>query len=109
MIDFERQRGARLQGALLDGAEMRKELAGLLLGVSDTEPDSLAGHHSGVADLASRFRIKPGLVKYDGAGLPRLQPFALLSVLPQRRHHASGGFGPVAQELGGAEFLAQRE
>ena len=71
MIDLERQRRAGLQRALLDGAEMHKEIAGLLLGVGDAKPHALAGHHAGVADLAAGLRIKRRLVQHDGAGSRR--------------------------------------
>ena len=109
MIDFERQRDAGLQRALLDGAEMHEQVAGLLLGIGDAKPHALAQHHAGIADLAAGLRIKRRLVQNNGAALAGLQAFDLLAVLHQRRHHAFGGLGLVAEELGGAEFLAQRK
>ncbi len=53
MIHFQRQRGARLQRAQFDGAEMHEQIAGLLLRIGDPELDALADHHAGVADLAA--------------------------------------------------------
>ena len=81
VIDLQQQRGAGLQGALLDGAEMHKEIAGLLLGIGDAEPHALAGHHAGVADLAAGLRIKRRLVQHDGAGLAGLEAVDFLAVL----------------------------
>ncbi len=109
MIDLEQQRGARLQRALLHRAEMHEEIAGLLLGVGDAEAHALPGHHAGVADLAAGLRVKRRLVQNDGAALAGLEAFDLLAVLHQCARHAFGGLGLVAEEFGGAEFLAQRE
>ena len=88
---------------------MHEEIAGLLLGIGDAEAHALAGHHAGVADLAAGLRIKRRLVQDDRAGLAGLQAFDLVAVLHQRADHAFGGLGLVAQEFGGAEFLAQRK
>ena len=65
VIDFERQRRAGLQRALLHRAEMHEEIAGLLLRVGDAEAHALAGHHAGVADLAAGLRVKRRLVQHD--------------------------------------------
>ena len=109
VIDFELQRGADLQRALLHRAEMHEEIAGLLLRVGDAELDALAGHQAGVADLAAGLRIKRRLVQHDRAALAGLEAVGILAVLDQRGHHAFGALGVVAEEFGGAEFFAQRK
>ena len=109
VIDFELQRGAELQRALLHRAEMHEEIAGLLLRIGDAEFDALAGHHAGVADLAAGLRIERRLVQHDRAGLAGLEAVGFLAVLDQRRDHAFGALGLIAQEFGGAELLAQRK
>ena len=88
---------------------MHEEIAGLLLGVGDAKPHALAGHHAGVADLAAGLGIKRRLVQHDRAALAGLEAVDFLAVLHQRRHHALGGLGLVAQKFGGAELLAQRK
>ena len=109
MIHLELQRGADLQRALLHGADMHEEIAGPLLGIGDAEPDALAGHHPGIADLAAGLRIERRLVQHDRAGLAGLEAVDILAVLDQRGNHALGALGLVAQKFGGAEFLAQRK
>ncbi len=109
MIDIELQRGAGLQGALLHGAQMHEEIAGLFLGLGDADSHALAAHHAGVADLAAGFRIERRLVQDDRARLARLEALDLLAVFHQRTDHALRGLGLVAQKLGGAELFAQRK
>ena len=53
VIDFELQRGADLQRALLHRADMHEKIARLLLHVGDAELDALARQHAGIADLAA--------------------------------------------------------
>ena len=109
VIDLELQRRADLQRALLHRAEMHEEIAGPLLRVGDAEFDALAHHHAGVADLTAGLRIKRRLVENDRSGLAGLEAVGILAVLHQRGHHALGALGLIAQEFGGAEFLAQRK
>src|SRR4051794_21485493 len=106
VIDRQQQRGARLEGTLLNRAEMHKEIAGLFLSVGDTKPRALAGHQTGVADLASRLGIKWRLVENDRAGLAGLQAANLVAVFYQRGDYAFGGLGLVAEKLRRAELLA---
>ncbi len=109
MIDIELQCRAGFQRALLDGAEMDKEIAGLLLRIGDTKTHAFADHHAGVADLTAGFRVKRRLVQHDRAALARLELVDRRAVLYQRADHAFGGFGLVAEEFGGAEFFVQRK
>ena len=109
MIDLELQGGAHLQRALLHWAQMHEEVAGLLLGVGDAELDALARQQAGVADLAAGLRIERRLVEHDRTALAGLQAVGILAVLHQRRHHAFGALGLVAEEFGGAELFAQRK
>ncbi len=109
MVDFELQRGADLQRALLHRADMHEQIAGLLLRVGDAELDALAGQHAGVADLAAGLRVERRLVQHDRAALAGLEAVGVLAVLHQRGHHAFGALGVVAKKFGGAEFFAQRK
>ena len=109
MIDFELQRGAHLQRALLHRAEMHEQIAHLLLRVGDAELDALARQQAGVADLAAGLRIERRLVQHDRAALAGLEAVGVLAVLHQRGDHAFGALGVVAEKFGGAEFFAQRK
>ena len=108
-IDFELQRQAGLERALLHRAEMDEQIARLLLGVGDAETHALAGQHADIADLAAGFAVKRRLVHHHRAGLAGLQRLDALAVPDQRRHDAFGDFGLVAEEFGRAELLAQRK
>ena len=88
---------------------MHEQIAGLLLRVGDAEAHAVAAQHAGVADLAAGLRVERRLVQHDRAALARLQAVDLLAVLHQRRDHAFGGLGLVAEEFGRAELFAQRE
>ena len=109
VIDIELQCRSRLQGALLHRAQMHEQIAGLLLGLGDTEAHALAGHHTGVADLTAGLRIERRLVQHDRARLARFEAFDLAAILHQRADHAFGGLGLIAEEFSGPELLAQRE
>ena len=85
------------------------EIARLLLGIGDAEAHALAHHYAGVADLAAGFAIERGLVDDHGAVLALAERRDLLAVFHQRRHHALGDLGLIAQEFGGAVLLAQRK
>src|SRR5437773_453610 len=109
MIDFELQRGAYFQRALLDRADMHEQIARLLLRVGDAELDALARQDAGIADLAAGLRVEWRLVQHDRAALAALQAVGILAVLHQRRHHALGALGVVTEEFGGAELFTQRK
>src|SRR3954469_2024800 len=110
VIDFELQRGAELQLAALDRADVNEEIAELLLRVGDAEFDAaLAGQYAGVADLAAGLRVERRLVQHDRAGVAGLEARGFLAVLDQRGHHAFSALGLVTQEFGCAQLLAQRE
>src|SRR5882762_8020176 len=79
MIDFELQRRARLQRALLHATEVHEQIASLLLGIDDTKPHALTGQHAGVANLAAGLRVKRRLVQNDGAGLSSLEAFDIFA------------------------------
>src|SRR6202012_4939358 len=83
MIDIELQRHAELERALLHGAEMHEEIAGLLLRLGDAEADALAGQDSDVADLTAGLAVERRLVQDDSAGLTGLQRVGLLAILDQ--------------------------
>ena len=109
MIDFQRERGADFERALLDGSRMDEHVARLLLGVGDGKVHAVAAHDAGVADLTAGLGVKRRLVEDDGAALPGPQRIDLLAVLHQRDNDALVGFGLVAQELARAGFFAQAE
>ena len=88
---------------------MHEEIAGFLLRVGNAEFDALARHQAGVADLAAGLRIERRLVEYDRAALAGLEGVGLLAVFHERRDHALGALGFIAQEFRGTEFFAQRE
>ena len=67
------------------------------------------GHRAGVADLTAGFGVERRLVEDDRAALALLERGHLLAVAHKRRDHAFGAFGLVAEEIGAADFLAQRE
>ena len=108
-IDVERERKPGLERAFLDHAGMDEQVAGLLLGVGDAEAHAVGRHDAGIADLAAGFAVERRLVEHDGAGLALGQSGDLLAVAHQRGDDAFRGLGLVAQELGGADLLAQRE
>src|ERR1700722_17910532 len=109
MVDLELQRRTRFQRALLDGADMDEEIAGLLLGVGDAETHALTGHDAGIPDLTTGFAVKRRLVQNQRAALTELERIDFRAVLDQRAHNTLGGFGLITEELGGAEFFAQRK
>ena len=56
-----------------------------------------------------RLAVERRLVEHDGAGLAGFELGDLLAVLHQRGDDAFGALGLVAEEFGGADFLAQRK
>jgi hypothetical protein len=65
-------------------------------------------HQAGVADLAAGLAVERRLVDDDRAALAGLSA-STSAVAQQRLHDAFGLLGVVAEELGGADLLAQRE
>ncbi len=88
---------------------MDEHVARLLLGVGDNDGDALAPHLALVADLAAALAVERRLVDHDGAALAGLQRVDFLAVAFESGDDALGAFGLVAEELGGAELLAQRK
>ena len=88
---------------------MDEQAVGALLGVGDREAQARAGHLAAIADLAAAFGVERRLVEHDEAAFAGLEARHFLAVLDQREHHALGGLGVVAEELGRAELVAQRE
>src|SRR5260221_6956851 len=109
MIDFERERGADLERALLDSSGMDEHVARLLLGVGDGKVHAVAAHDAGVADLTAGLGVKRRLVEDDGAALASPQRIDLLAVLHQRGNDALGGFGLVTPEIAAGGFFRQAE
>ncbi len=108
-VDFERKREPGFERAFLDHAGVDEQVARLLLGVGDAEAHPVGRHEAGVADLTAGFSVERRLVEHDGAGLALGQSGDLLAVTHQRGDDALRALGLVAQELGGADLLAQRE
>src|SRR6185437_11944419 len=73
VVHFERQRRARLQRALLDGAAMDEHVAGVLLRIGDAKARAVAAHHPGIADLSAGLAVKRRLIEDDSAALAFLQ------------------------------------
>src|SRR5579863_2093571 len=106
MIDFQLKGGARRKRALLHGAEMDKEIAGLLLRIGDAKARALAGQDAAIADLAAGLGVKRRLVQNDRAALALGEAPDFVAILHQRADDALGIFGLVAEKFGGAEFFA---
>src|SRR5690242_21272182 len=90
MIHFEEQRVAGLDAALLHRHRVRPEVAALLLRVGDGEPDALAAHLAGVADLAAGLAVERRLVDDDEARVAGLELLDLAAVLDQSGDDALG-------------------
>ena len=74
VIDLELQRGAGLERALLDRADMHEQIAGLLLGVGDAEAHALARVITPVSPTwPPDFAIERRLVQHDRAALAGFQ------------------------------------
>src|ERR1700722_7682373 len=107
MIHLERKRGANLQHALLDRADVDEHIAEMLLRVGDLESHTLTGQRPGVADLAAGFAIERGLIEDYPTAVALLQLGDLLAVLHQRSDYTRSVFGLVAREFGSADLFAQ--
>ena len=94
---------------------MHMQIAGAFLGIGDRDLESaaaaLAGgeEHTAVAHLAAALPIEGGLVHDDLHRGPGFGGLDLRTLDDQRRHHALGDLGVVAEELRGAEPFAQIE
>src|SRR4029078_10287459 len=104
MVDLELQRGARLQRALLHGAEMHEEIAGLLLRIGHAHRDARAGQQTDIADLAAGLAVERRLVQNYRAALAGLEAVDFGTVLDQCGDDAFRALGLVAEEFGGSEL-----
>src|SRR5712692_1381261 len=109
VIDFKRKCRSRLQRAFLQLAEMREEVARLLLRVGDTEARTLARKNSVVADLAAALAVERRLIEDHRTRLALLERADFLAIAHECRDHALGTLGFVAEKLAGAGFFAQRK
>src|SRR6516164_11577033 len=109
MIDLKRERHADCELALLDHDVMDEHVGDLLVGVGHAGESALGAHAPGIADLAAGLGIERRLIENDRAALARLERGRLLAVAQERRYHALGALGLVAEEFRGADLLAQRE
>src|SRR5664279_3377688 len=109
VVDFERQRLAHLEGALLNFALMHEQVAGLFLGVGDGKLHAVGGHRPDVADLTPRLAIERRLVENNRAGFASIEFGDLLSVADKRCDDALRSLGVVAEKFGGSELFAERK
>ena len=94
----------------LERADMDEEPVRLALRVGHAEARArLRLDHPGVADLAARLAVERRLVDHDRAALARFQRLGLGAVLDERKHGRFRHLGVVAEELGRAEPVAQRQ
>src|SRR5262249_23566585 len=107
VIDFQRDRSTGPQRTLLDLAVVHEQIACLLLGVGDAEPQAVGGDDAGVADLAAGLAVERRLVDDPRAALAGLEFDTLLAIAHERGNDALGLLGLVAQELGRAELFAE--
>src|SRR5689334_18718308 len=106
-VDVERQRRARLDRALFDGADMGVEVAGIFLRVGDFETNTIGAHDPRIADLTAGFAIEGRLIENSRAALALFQRADFLAVAQHGGNDALGAFRLVAEKLGSAEPLAQ--
>ena len=107
MIDFQLQRQAGLQRALLDRAEMDVEIARFLLRIGNAHARTVTGQHAGVTDLTAGFGVERRLVHHNGDAVASLGAVGFLAVLYQRGDDAFGDFGVVSKKFCRTELLAQ--
>ena len=96
MIDLKRERSPRLHGALLDGADMRIDVAGIFLRVGHSEANAVRDHDTGIADLPAGFAVERRLIEDDDADLALFQRADFLAIAQNGSDHAFGTFGFVA-------------
>src|SRR5688572_29050071 len=109
-IDLHLDRVADLHLALGHLAEMHEQVADLALRIADRDSRAARrGQRAGVAHLAARLAIERRLVGDQRDLLTLLGGLHFGAVLEQRDDLAFRLLGRVAEELGGAEALAQVE
>ena len=109
-VDLEPHRLPGHEAADLDLAEMHEEAVGLLLRVGDAKARAvLRLDHAGVADLPARLAVEGRLVDDDRALLALAELIRFRAVLDEREHRRLGAVRVVAQELGRAVAVAERQ
>ncbi len=107
-VDLRRQRGADLQAAAAQLADMAMELAGELLRLLDLEQHAVCAQLAQVADLAAGFGVERGAVEQYDRRIAGLDRFDRAPVLQQRDHLQRIGLQRVvAQEHGGHQLRHQ--
>ena len=104
-VDVERQRRARLDRALFDGAEMGVEVAGIFLRVGDFETNTIGAHDPRIADLTAGFAVEGRLIENNRTALALFQRADFFAVAQHGGNDPLGAFRLVAEKLGGAELL----
>ncbi len=109
-VDLHLDRIADLHLALGHLAEVHEQVADLALNVADRNGRAArGGQRAGVAHLAARLAVERRLVGDQRDLVACLGGFHFGAVLEQRDDLAFRLFGRIAEELGGAEALAQIE
>ena len=109
-VDAQLHRLAKLEFAARHLHDVDMQSAQLLLGVDDLAFAAMAREdRAPVADLPAGFAIERRLVGEDAHRLARLCAVHTRTVLDDGDDRAFGLFGVVAEEFGGAQFLAQLE
>ena len=94
----------------LNRAQVNDQIARVLLGIGDFDRRPAAAlQHSAIADLAARLGVERGLVDDDRNLAPRLRALRLPAPGNQPDHLRTGRQRGVAEELGGADALAEVE
>ncbi len=109
MIDFERNRLAARNLALLDGGMVNEQAAPLLLRVGHAQNRLVGPDRAGIAHLAAGFAIERRLVDDEGDGIALSCGFHRSAILDERQGDALGLFGVVAEKLGRLVLFAKLE
>ena len=110
MIDLELHGIVEAELAFLDDAVMDEEIAQLLLRIGNPEQSALRpADDTSVTDLAARFAIERRLVQHQRRLVARLEALDETTIRNDTAHDAFRRLGLVAEELGGADLLAQFE
>src|SRR5258707_6518786 len=112
-VNIESNRVTDVQYPVVNSDKMHEQVGGHLLRISDSGKNlcavQIGPYDALVTHLTATLGIKRRLVENNRATLTFSKLRNLLVMLDQRGNYAFGGFGLVAQELGGAEALAQLE
>src|SRR5580704_6702916 len=95
--------------AFFDQSFVNKQIAEFLLGIVDTEANSVCTHDAGVSDLAAGFAIERRLIEDDRSGFARTENRDFLTVLEDRGDKSLRALHVVAQKLRCAGFLLDGE